>query len=404
MGMTTGTTSVNGCPMQRLLLALGLFIGVLLRAAEPTVDDRLKALEQQVQQLAHENSDLKKQLGFKDAVAPVLLQPAGHEAKFIIGGLLQGQAEFGGAADPRFAGVRDRFYFRRARLYVAGSFTENFDFKAEMDLQGNTLNAAPGQLARANEVYINWRKFPAANVRFGQLKTAFGGEALTSDSNGMTIERSLSSDRLVDGRQLGVSVLGELPGGRVHYTVLVANGSGANSSANDNSKFQRSARVVFTALNAPSNQLTIGVDGLWTDDSGVAKPGFGFAGNVFTGRRAEWGVDADWKAGEFELAGEWLQGRFEPVSAVPAAHFTAHGWQVTAGYFLVPHALQAIVRREAFDPNTSRAGDDTSGWTVGLNYLIKGNDLRLMVDYLLGRGPGSTGDTGRLVSRFQIVF
>ena len=385
-----------------LSLASLLPIGSL--AAQSTVEERLKALENQVQQLAHENADLKKQLGFKDAAPPVLPQPAGKETKLIIGGFLQAQAEFGGAADPRFAGVRDRFYFRRARIYVAGNFAEDFDFKAELDLQGNTLGAATGQLTRANEIYINWRKFSSANVRFGQLKAAFGAEQLAGDSRGLAIERSFVSDRLTDGRQLGLSVGGDLPGGLVNYTVMIANGSGANSSANDNSKFARTARVVFTALNKKDNHLTVAVDGLWTDDAGVAKTGFGFAGNLFTGRRAEWGVDADWKAGDFELTGEWLHGTFEPTGAVPAAKFDAEGWQLTAGYFVLPHLLQAVVRREAFDPNTSLGGDSTRSWTFGLNYFIKGDDLKVMADYLIGHGPGAAGDKGRFITRFQLVF
>ena len=404
MGMTTGPSSARGLRVKRSFIFLGLLSAVVTRGTEPTVEERLKALENQVQQLAHENADLKKQLGFKDAASPVRPQPAGKETKLIIGGFLQAQAEFGGAADPRFVGVHDRFYFRRARVYLAGSFTENFDFKAELDLQGNTLGAATGQLTRANEIYINWRKFSYANVRFGQLKAAFGAEQLAGDSRGLAIERSFTSDRLTDGRQLGVSVGGDLPGGLVNYTVMIANGSGANSSANDNSKFARTARVVFTALNEKDNHLTIGVDGLWTKDASVTKAGFGFAGNIFSGERHGWGIDADWKHHDFELTGEWLRGTFEPTGAVPAAKFDSEGWQVTAGYFLLPHQLQVVLRREMFDPNTSLGGDSTRSWTFGLNYLIKGDDLRLMTDYIVGRGPGASGDEGRLLTRFQLIF
>lgn len=404
MGMTTALSSVRGLRVNRALIFLGLLLAGVARATEPTVEERLKALENQVQQLAHENADLKKQLGFKDATAPVLVLPGGKETKLLLGGFLQAQAEFGGAADPRFAGVRDRLYFRRARIYVAGSFAEDFEFKAELDLQGNTLGAATGQLARANEIYINWRKYAFANVRFGQLKPAFGAEALLRDTGTMTVERGLASDRLTDGRQLAISVGGDLPGGRVNYTLLAGNGSGANVSANDNSKFQRSARAVFTALNEKDNHLTIAVDGLWTKDASATKAGFGFAGNIFAGERAEWGVDADWKHGDFELTGEWLHGTFEPTGAVPAAKFSAEGWQVTGGYFVVPHQLQVVLRCERFDPNTSLGGDSTRSWTFGLNYLIKGDDLRLMADYIIGHGPGAQGDEGRLLTRFQLIF
>src|SRR3954471_23898142 len=106
-----------------LLAAAGLVD--VLSAADASVEDRLKLLEQQVQTLVKENSDLKKELGWKDNKAPVLPQPAGRENKIAIGGFLQAQAEFGHAADPRWAGVKDRFYFRRARIFVQGSFAED---------------------------------------------------------------------------------------------------------------------------------------------------------------------------------------------------------------------------------------------------------------------------------------
>ena len=57
---------------------------------------------------------------------------------------------------------------------VKGHQFKDFDFKAELDLQGNSLGAATGLLARANEIYINWHKYPGASVRFGQIKAAFG--------------------------------------------------------------------------------------------------------------------------------------------------------------------------------------------------------------------------------------
>src|SRR4051812_10021414 len=223
-----------------LLVFAGAALPELAAQTAPGIEERVKALEQQVQGLAKENAELKQQLGWKGPAAPVLPQPAGRETKLVVGGFLQGQAEFGRAADPRWAGVRDRFFFRRARIYLAGTFAEDFDFKAELDLQGNTLGAATGQLARANEVFVNWHKYSFANLRFGQSKPAYGGEALASDTNIYTIERSLSSDRLTDGRQLAASALGDVFGKTVNYLVVVGNGNGANVSANDNSKFSKS--------------------------------------------------------------------------------------------------------------------------------------------------------------------
>ncbi len=390
-------------PCLAFLLAI-LSSACLPAQTAPSVEERLKALEQQVQGLAKENAELKQQLGWKGAAAPVLPQPGGKETKLIVGGFLQGQAEFGRAADPRWAAVKDRFFFRRARIYLAGSFAEDFDFKAELDLQGNTLGAGTGQLARANEIYINWRKYAFANVRFGQLKPAFGAEALASDTSILTIERSLASDRLTDGRQLAASVAGELWGRKLSYLAVVANGNGSNVSANDNRKFSKSARLAYTPVATAGDKLTIGVDGLWTDDVNVTKSDLGLPGNLFTGSRRMSGVDVTWTHGRLDLNAEWLHGTFKPAGALPAARFVAEGWQATAAYFLIPAKLRAVVREEAFDPDTAIGGNTMHTTTLGLNYYLKGEDIKFMLDYLNGQVPGSTTDGGRLLTRVQVVF
>ncbi|MBS0662727.1 MAG: hypothetical protein JSR48_05645 [Verrucomicrobia bacterium] len=382
---------------------LALASGLVARSA-PTIEERLQALELQVQNLSQENAQLRRELGHKDAAVPVAVAPGGSETKLSIGGFLQGQAEFGRTSDPRWNGVRDRFFFRRARIYVAGSFATDFEFKAELDLQGNTLGAGTGQTTRANEIYLNWRKFPEANVRFGQLKPAFGAEALASDTKTLTIERSLASDRLTDGRQLAMSVGGDLFDKKVSYLAVVANGNGANVSGNDNGKFQKSVRLAYTPVSDASDKVVLGIDGLWTDDVGVAKSDFGFAGNLFTGRRRMAGVDAGWTHGPLDLGAEYLHGHFEPTTSFPAGQLDAEGWQATAGWFVVPEMLQLVVRREEFDPNTALGGNTIRTNVVGFNYFIKRDDFKLAVNYLDGSVPGSALDGGRLVTRLQISF
>lgn len=392
------------------LLTLAAPLALCAQSAPASLEERLNALEQKVQALSRENAELRDKLGVKkDGSMPVLVKPAGKETSLSVGGFLQAQAEFGRASDPRFASggaaVRDRFYFRRARVMVTGAFAEHFDFKAELDLQGNTLGASTGNLARANEVFVNWNRYEAANVRFGQLKPAFGAEALVGDTRTLAIERSLSSDRLTDGRQIALGFAGAFFKKQLGYYATVGNGSGANVSANDNSKFQKAARVTWSpALPKTAGKLTLGADGLWTRDAGVAKNDFGFASNSFAGKRAMSGVDAQWTWQRLDLSAEWLRGTFEPTNKTPRAKLHAEGWQATAAFFVVPAKLQAVVRYDAFDPNTAIGGNTYRTTLFGLNYLIKGDDLRLMVDYLDGHIPGSAIDGGRLLTRLQVVF
>lgn len=385
-------------------VAAWLLTGLAASAAGlPEIESRLAALESQLQELRAENSALRRQVEDRRTGLPsVVPQPGGRESRLVVGGFLQPQAEFGAASDSRWRGTNDRIFFRRARLYLAGAIAEDFEFKAELDLQGNSLGAGTGLHARANEIYVLWRRFDAAQFRVGQLKPSFGAEALGSDLKTATIERALASDRLVDGRQLAAGLSGALWGQQLRYSMVLANGTGSNSSANDNSKFQRSARLDWsTAAGVEGARWTVGLNGLWSEDRQLVKPDLGFTGQLFSGRRTMSGVDARLQLGRGEIAAEWLQGRFEPVDRWPHARIKASGWHVTGSYFVLLNKLQFVARYEEFAPDDRMPGRDYTASTVGLNYLIFGDDLKLMFNYRRSHLPD---DEGRFLTRLQLVF
>lgn len=385
-----------------------------LRAAEAAdIEARLRQLETRLDQLQRENRELRLRLGDDGARTAVPVSPGGKESKLIVGGFLQGQAEFGGAADARFAGTRDRFYFRRARIHLAGAFAEqHLEFKIEGEFGANSLSAGTGLRAQANEIYAGWNRFAAASVRFGQLKPAYGAEQLASDGKLLTAERSLANDRLTDGRQPGVAVFGELLERRLGYMVMSGNGNGSNSSANDNSKFLHSARLYGMPISGPeAGRLLFGASARYSEDRGVSRPGLGLSSttsgavdNLFSGHRDGWAADAQWQRGPLDLSAEFLRVRYRPDNDIPAGDFSAEGWHATLAYFVVPDQLQAVVRHESFDPNTT-VGDDTSRtWTLGANYYLRGDDLKVMVNYLFGDTPDTPNDEGRLILRLHMAY
>ncbi len=222
---------------------------VLLLAATPafsqSVEERLARLEQEVRELRAENAELRAQFNTpsKPATAPPAQQevkPAGKESKMLIGGFLQAQAESGGRVDTRFGDDNDRVFLRRARVNVQGSFAEELDFKAEMDLAGG-LGTASAIRAQATDVYAQWSKHPHAQIRVGQFKTPYGHEQLYSDTKVLTVERTLGTDRIGIGRQLGVQLGGEIGG--LSYAVGAFNGNGTNVTVNDDEGFLTAGRV-----------------------------------------------------------------------------------------------------------------------------------------------------------------
>jgi hypothetical protein len=76
---------------------------------------------------------------------------------------------------------------------------------------------------------------------------------------------------------------------------------------------------------------------------------------------------------------------------------------VLVGYD-VTRKLQALVKFESFDPDTDVSGDATDTWTFGLSYAIKGNNLKLYLNYLLMDVPGEPDLQQKILTRLQASF
>jgi phosphate-selective porin len=414
-------------PFLSVLLAALLTAAVSLQAqpaGDPpalSLEDRLARLERDVEQLRHENAELKQALDARSPAPPVAAAappapPAPpKEPRVQFGGLVQGQAESGDRVDSRFPAEDARVFLRRARLRTSGSYGKLVDFRLEGDFSGSLGNTS-SMRAQLTDGYINWNLREATYLRIGQFKTPYGFEQLFNDPRLATPERTLTSDRMTLGRQLGAQLGGDLAGDRFTYAVGLFNGSGSNFSGNDNDSFATVGRVngvVFREKRAGGEiALRIGANGFVSDDDAVSYgPDFGFdatpataaVDNVFRGERRGTGVDAQMTVGRWELQGELLRATFEPDDAIPYAKFDAEGWYAQLGWFAIPDRLQFVGKLDAFDPDDRRAGDETDTWSVGANYFLRGHDVKLQLHWLESDNPWDEG-SGRLILRMQTAF
>ncbi|MEY2486045.1 MAG: phosphate-selective porin OprO and OprP [Verrucomicrobiota bacterium] len=414
-----------------------------LVAADPQSDsERLQNLEKAVRQLQERNAELEKEVRqlrpksgpfapilsgpegkatagndnkavFTATPAPLVdVHPGGAEYKLTLGGYLQLNSESGdvSAFEGRFGdnSLKDRFRLRRARVTLTGDFEEQFDFKVEGDFgQGDGLSGSRTAFS-GTDIFVNWHGIPEANVRVGQFKAPFGLEWLTADTSIYTIERSLPTGAITQERQIGAMIWGKpltniLPEHKdlVTYYAGLFNGNNRNITNNDNNEFMYVGRLELLAfkgmLVGQEANLKLGGDYFFSrDQTGTnISPYTNLLVNAdgsltpFTlanpDERHAWSADAWLKIGPFDLIGEYLDERVRPRTAPGIAptftEFEANGFYVLGGYFVIPKKLQAVVKWEHLNPG-QRGNDGIQSITGGLNYLIHGEGLMLMANYV----------------------
>jgi phosphate-selective porin len=427
------------------LAAIVLVATPRLGAQTPSESERLQKLERAVDQLQKRNAELEQEVsGLKKQAAsaaevgakmktkvtydgktyvekavveeekpPIYVQQRGPELKLVLGGFIQTNFEDGdvSAFEGRFGqtALKDRFRLRRARINLTGDFAENFDFKIEGDFEQSDGTSPSNRTDfSGTDIWLNWHQFPAAQIKAGQYKAPFGLEQLTPDTTLFIIERSLPTGAITPERQIGIELWGK-PFTNVWpeqkdlltYYAGIFNGNGRNINNNDNNNFMYVGRLELMPFKGKifgqESFLKLGGDVLNSrDDKGtnisqtlnlLVNSDGSLSSFVLPGadERTAWSVDASFKLGLFDLIGEYLQEKVNgrTVNGVPPgfANFTTDGYYVTAGYFLIPKKLQAVVQWQDLNPG-QKGSDGIYSIVGGLNYYIHGDDLKLMINYI----------------------
>ena len=99
---------------------------------------------------------------------------------------------------------------------------------------------------------------------------------------------------------------------------------------------------------------------------------------------------------------EWAQanGYNGPIGRSVDTH--ASGFYATIGYMLTKK-LQILARYDEYDPNHEIAHNNQREYSVGLNYFIKGQGLRLILNYVFCQND-ATKDSHRIMLGTQILI
>jgi phosphate-selective porin len=393
-----------------------------------------------------------EQKEIKETKKPVTVIAGASELKLTLGGFIQAQFEGGDAL--AFEGrlgsgeINSRFRIRRARINVTGDYAEAFDFKLEGEFASNdtgiTVRDAAGRTLASNstrtsfaglDLWANWHRFPEFQIKVGQYKAPFGLEQLSADTKLFTPERSLVTTSLTPERQIGVQLWGKpltnlWPEQKdlINYAVGVFNGTGRNITVNDNNEFMYAGRIEVQALKTKilngDVSLKFGANGFTSrDDAGNAISSVlreNSDGSLTTfnlpsaAERTAYGFDASFHFGPFDFIAEYLSERVgtRTVNGIAPLFngFRADGYYLQGSYFVLPNRLQLVAKWESFDPNQF-ADDNIHSITAGVNYLIKGDDVKILAHYIHTWSdfrehlPGvDQSEFDEAIVRLQVVF
>src|ERR1051325_1484256 len=435
--------------LRRTIISLTAIIAVAaptLRAQSDSESERLEKLERAVEQLQKRNADLEaevhslkkrlasgpdvdangtqkakiasdgKALFDKPVVSeekpPTFVIQRGPEIKLTLGGFVQTNFEDGdvSAFEGRFGltALKDRFRLRRARINLTGDFAEQFDFKVEGDFENSDGINSNRTAFSATDIFVNWHRYPEAQIKVGQWKAPFGLEQITPDTQLFVIERGLPTGAITPERQIGIQWWGKpftnlWPDEKdlLTYYFGVFNGNGRNTTINDNNNFMTAGRLELMPFKGQifgqEASLKLGGDVLNSrDDAGTnisqslnlkVNADGSLSPYVLPGadERWAWSADAWLNIGPFDLIGEYLaqdcDGRTVAGKPPGFSNFDPSGYYIQASYFIVPKKLQGVVKWEALEPDQID-DDNIHSLVLGLNYYIHGDAIKLMANYV----------------------
>ncbi|HEV8266535.1 MAG TPA: porin [Gemmatimonadales bacterium] len=289
----------------------------------------------------------------------------GHAAAVRITGYMQ----------PRFQAVGDSatFLLRRARFAVEGQAAPWATYRVQVELRTlgapATPPASPLTLSATDIwVRVESRRWAATA---GQFRVPFALESVTSSGILETTERSRIV--LAARRDIGVQAQWSVAD-RVVLQAAVVNGDGPNRGGNRDNRMAYFARVIVT----PVKGLDVGGALAGYSDSTGAD-----AQAIYRTHRWTWRV-------------EYIRVR-QRVTDVWTT-----GWYALATYNIRPERLQLVSRVEQFDPSDQVATDRLTGYLLGGQYFIRGDDLKLMADYEVFREQAAQLQNDRLVVQLQV--
>src|SRR2546425_510890 len=281
-----------------------------------------------------------------------------------------------GSLQPRFQAVGDpaSFFRRRARFAVGGNIPPWASYRPQVEMRTIGAPATPPSSPLTLSATDLWVRM--SHERWGgtvgQFRVPLSLESLLSSTTLETTERS----RIVNAarRDIGVQADWHIP--ELTLQAAVVNGEGPNRATNPDNRMAYLARAVAT----PVQGLDVGGAFAGYSDSTIDD------------------AQAMYRAGRWTARAEYIRAHHR------AAGFHTRGWYLLAAYNVVPQQVQAVGRVEQYDPSDKVSTDRSTGYLVGLQYFLRGDNFKVIADYEIFREQAVPVKNNRGVVQMQVRF
>src|SRR5467141_1192698 len=280
-----------------------------------------------------------------------------------------------GYLQPRFQATGDSavFFLRRARIAVEGNITPWASYRAQVEMRTIGAPATPPTsplTLSATDLWVRM-SYPRWTGTVGQFRVPFSLESLLSSTTLETSERSRIV--LAAKRDIGAQAEWRLPD-RLLVQAAVVNGEGPNRATNPDNRMAYYVRAVVTPVK--------GLD----------------VGGAFEGYSDSTGVDGQviYKGKRWSARAEYIRERNRRTDV------RTTGWYALATFRATPQRVQLIGRVQQFDPSNQITTDRSTGYLLGVQYFIRGDDFKLLCDYEVFREQSVQLKNNRGVIQMQV--
>ena len=329
-------------------------------------------------------------------------------------------------------------FFRRNRLTFKGQATDVYGFTFAVQQQGDkrmesiSVSDSPGKNFDVLDAFFSADWTDAFRLRVGLTKDPFSRETNEGCFFPLSVDRSLFvyTDLPRLNRDYGLILWGNLLDAKVQYRLAAM--KGADSGDDPKSSFRYTGRMHVTLLD-PESSLVYRGTYLGTKKVLTFGAGYQFEPNVVYANLSgkllpkdyqAWTIDGFFEyptpSGTFTVSGAYLKTDFDnafqgadPDPRSIGINGEKKGWYAKAGYMLPnkvgPGNVQVYGRYEDWRfAELSSVFDQKIRWTgVGLNYLLKGQDLKITLEYSktdFDKHESSAKDFNTFTAMLQFLF